>query len=132
MLKTKPAPKTAPETAAAPASANGNIFKNIQNKGVYMKPITDLRKAEMKESFVGKKLVLREVRNGIKTDFGMQTVYTVTVDGGKELHDFFGGKGIDQQDMQVGDTFTIKTMDTGKGNPMYIAEEWSEVVNKKK
>ena len=88
--------------------------------------LPELKKAESKDSFIGKKLVLREVRKGIKTEFGMQTVYSVTVDGGTELHEFFGGKGIDQQDMQVGDVFTLKTKDVGKGNAMFIAEEWTE------
>jgi hypothetical protein len=88
----------------------------------FMKPISEKRVAVPKSTLIGKILALKEVRTGIKTEYGAQSVYTCTVGSSPELVDFFGGKGLDTQELKAGDVFQLKTMDTGKGNEMYYAD----------
>lgn len=88
-----------------------------------MKPISEQRKAVMKDTLLGKVLTVREIRTGIKTKNGERAVFTVTADKNPDLIDFFGTPALEKQDIKVGDRIVLKTMDTGKDNPMYYAEE---------
>jgi hypothetical protein len=87
-----------------------------------MKELPEMEKAVSASSLVGKKLKLVSMKKDIDTAYGKATLYTVVVNDGDKETSFFGGKGINQQDMQVGDVFALREKDVGKGNPMVYAE----------
>ena len=90
-----------------------------------MKELPEMEKAVSASSLVGKKLEMISMKKDIETAYGKSTLYTVLVDGKKEVS-FFGGKGINQQEMEVGDVFVLKEKEIGKGNPMIYAEAYRD------